>query len=300
MPVSQIWSQKSSLAAEQAAAGSFDTAMRLLHRQLGIKNFAPLKRCFLICSVAAIAICVLCLHLLWFRLPLSVDGTSLPVPTSVACQLLFLILSARREAQIWLQSHNSGKFTEALRLFLSILQTIPLVVVESRREVDEVKDLVSIVKEYVLGLKMELKRRETKDDPVRQQELAAYFTHCELQAPHLRLALLSAMGVCYKAKNLATADKFARRLLETSPVESQAKMARQVIQAAEQDRKTFRVLTAPLVLYQARKETSARSVILQSLAQTHRFAMLSISSPVNNSVSKSIPIVRFYYYLRRV
>ncbi|CAA7057516.1 unnamed protein product [Microthlaspi erraticum] len=154
MPVSQIWSQKSSLAAEQAAAGSFDTAMRLLHRQLGIKNFAPLKRCFLICSVAAIAICVL----------------------------------SRREAQIWLQSHNSGKFTEALRLFLSILQTIPLVVVESRREVDEVKDLVTIVKEYVLGLKMELKRRETKDDPVRQQELAAYFTHCELQAPHLRLA----------------------------------------------------------------------------------------------------------------
>ncbi|CAA7057517.1 unnamed protein product [Microthlaspi erraticum] len=90
-------------------------------------------------------------------------------------------------------------------------------------------------------------------------------------------------------------------------------MARQVIQAAErnmndetklnydfrnpfvicgalmfrstEDRKTFRVLTAPLVLYQARKETSARSVILQSLAQTHRFAMLSISSPVNNSDS---------------
>ncbi|CAA7028286.1 unnamed protein product [Microthlaspi erraticum] len=200
-------------------------------------------------ALAAIAICVLCLHLLWFHLPLSVDGTSLPVPTSVACQLLFMILSARREAQIWLQSHNSGKFTEALRLFLSILQTIPLVVVESRREVDEVKDCTS---------------------------------------PTARSAECN--GSCYKAKNLATADKFARRLLETSPVESQAKMARQVIQAAEQDRKTFRVLTAPLVLYQARKETSARSVILQSLAQTHRFAMLSVSSPVNNSDSVSLMI----------
>ncbi|CDY53171.1 BnaA06g40500D [Brassica napus] len=47
MPVSHIWSQKSSLAAEQAAAGSFDTAMRLLNRQLGIKNFAPLKSMFI-------------------------------------------------------------------------------------------------------------------------------------------------------------------------------------------------------------------------------------------------------------
>uniref|UniRef100_A0A0E0LYG5 Uncharacterized protein n=1 Tax=Oryza punctata TaxID=4537 RepID=A0A0E0LYG5_ORYPU len=43
IPVSQIWTQKSSLAGEHAAAGNFDTAMRLLSRQLGIKNFAPLK-----------------------------------------------------------------------------------------------------------------------------------------------------------------------------------------------------------------------------------------------------------------
>ncbi|RID60734.1 hypothetical protein BRARA_F03864 [Brassica rapa] len=130
---------------------------------------------------------------------------------------------------------TSGKLTEALRLFLSILHTIPLVVVESRSEVDEVKELVIIVKEYVLGLKMELKRRETKDDPVRQQELAAYFTHCNLQLPHLRLALFSAMGVCYKSKNLATAYNFAKRFLETNPVESQAKTARQIVQAAERN-----------------------------------------------------------------
>ncbi|KAG2705781.1 hypothetical protein I3760_05G071700 [Carya illinoinensis] len=133
---------------------------------------------------------------------------------------------------------EDGEFTEALRLFVSILHTIPLVVVESRREVDEVKELVIIVKEYVLGLQMELKRREIKDNPVRQQELAAYFTHCNLQLPHLRLALLNAMTVCYKTKNLATAANFARRLLETNPtVESQAKTARQVLQAAERNMK---------------------------------------------------------------
>lgn len=45
-PVSQIWVQKSSLAAEHAAAGYFDTAMRLLSCQLGIRNFVPLRPLF--------------------------------------------------------------------------------------------------------------------------------------------------------------------------------------------------------------------------------------------------------------
>ena len=38
------------------------------------------------------------------------------------------------------------KFSEALRLFLTILHTIPVIVVDSRREVDEVKELIGIGK----------------------------------------------------------------------------------------------------------------------------------------------------------
>ncbi|CAI9752887.1 unnamed protein product [Fraxinus pennsylvanica] len=68
--------------------------------------------------------------------------------------------------------------------------TIPFIVVETRREMDEVKELIIIVKEYVLGLQMEIKRKELTDNPIRQQELAAYFTHCKLQLPHRRLPLV--------------------------------------------------------------------------------------------------------------
>lgn len=39
----QRWRERCQLAADQAAAGAFDTCMRLLHRQLGIVNFEPLK-----------------------------------------------------------------------------------------------------------------------------------------------------------------------------------------------------------------------------------------------------------------
>ncbi|KAH7575011.1 hypothetical protein ACOSP7_005567 [Xanthoceras sorbifolium] len=237
MPVSQIWIQRSSLAAEHAAAGNFDTAMRLLNRQLGIKNFAPLKSMFLdlhsgshtyLRAFSSAPVISLAVERGWN------ESASPNVRGPPALVFNFTQLDEKLKAGY--KATTAGKFTEALRLFTTILHTIPLIVVESRREVDEVKALLDIVKEYVLGLQMELKRRELKDNPLRQQELAAYFTNCGLQPPHKRLALLNAMTVCYKAKNLATAAHFARELINTNPtIENQAKTARQVLQAAERN-----------------------------------------------------------------
>ncbi|CAI0474600.1 unnamed protein product [Linum tenue] len=236
MPVSHIWTQKSSLAAEHVAAGNFDTAMRLLHRQIGIKNFDPLKSMFLdlytgsqsyLRAISATSVVALAVER-WN------ESASPNVRGGPA--LIFSFADLEEKLKAGYKATTAGKFTEALKLFLIILHTIPLIVVETRREVDEVKELIIIVKEYVQGLQMELKRREMKNDPVRQQELAAYFTHCNLQTPHLRLALLNAMTVCYKAKNFATAANFARRLLETNPpVENHAKTARQVLAASERN-----------------------------------------------------------------
>lgn len=237
MPVSQIWVQKSSLAAEHVAAGNFDTALRLLSRQLGICNFAPLKSQFIDLHLGSHS------YLRAF--------TSAPV-ISVAVErgwtesaspnvrgppaLVFNFSQLDEKLKAGYRATTAGKFSEALRHFLAIIHTIPLIVVETRREVDEIKELIVVVKEYILGVQLELKRRELKDDPIRQQELAAYFTHCSLQPPHMRLALTSAMSVCFKAKNLSTAANFARRLLETNPSnENQARQARQVLQAAERN-----------------------------------------------------------------
>ncbi|XP_047324554.1 coatomer subunit alpha-1-like [Impatiens glandulifera] len=235
MPVSQIWTQKSSLAAEHAAAGHFDTAMRLLSRQLGIRNFGPMKPMFLDLHFGSHS------HLRAFSsapiISLAIErGWSENASPNVRGppSLIFNFSQLEEKLKAGYTATTGGKFSEALRVFLNIFHTIPLIVVESRREVDEVKELINIVKEYVLGLKMEVKRKEIKDDLVRQQELAAYFTHCKLQMPHLRLALQNAMTVCFKAKNFATAFSFSRRLLETNPTnDKQVKMARQVLQASE-------------------------------------------------------------------
>ncbi|CAN0878256.1 Coatomer subunit alpha-1 [Linum grandiflorum] len=245
LPVSQIWIQKSSLAAEHVAAGNFDTAMRLLQRQIGIKNFTPLKPFFLdlhsgshsyLRAVPAASVVSIALER-WNESESKSKSRNPPA-------LVFSFAQMEEKLKAGYKAVTSGKFTEALKLFVAILHAIPLIVVETRREVDEVKELIMVVKEYVLGLRMELKRREMKnEDPIRQQELAAYFTHCKLQTPHLRLALLNAMSVCYKAKNFATAANFARRLLETNPpAENQAKTARQVLQASEKNMSDATVL----------------------------------------------------------
>ena len=42
------------------------------------------------------------------------------------------------------------------------------------------KELIRIGKEYVMGLQMEVNIKKFKVDVVRQQELAAYFTYCNL------------------------------------------------------------------------------------------------------------------------
>lgn len=83
------------------------------------------------------------------------------------------------------------------------------------------RDTVVSAREYLLGVSIELERRRVaQDEPDnvrRQLELAAYFAHCQLQPPHMQIALRSAIGAFAKANNHATAAKFARRLLELNP-----------------------------------------------------------------------------------
>jgi coatomer protein complex subunit alpha (xenin) len=80
---------------------------------------------------------------------------------------------------------------------------------------------VTSAREYLLGVSIELERRrvvEQEPDNLRRNlELAAYFTHCQLQPPQLQIALRSAIGAFAKANNQAHAARFAKRLLELNP-----------------------------------------------------------------------------------
>jgi coatomer protein complex subunit alpha (xenin) len=81
---------------------------------------------------------------------------------------------------------------------------------------NDVKKVISECREYLFGIAIEKERKET-NDPKRSIELAAYFTHCNLQTVHLQLAIRLAMVQAFKMKNYGTASKFAERLLEQGP-----------------------------------------------------------------------------------
>ncbi|KAI7840084.1 hypothetical protein COHA_006214 [Chlorella ohadii] len=220
------WQTKCHLAAEQVAAGAFDTAMRLLTRQAGIVNFEPLKPYFMEVYQGSQAVLPALPGLPSLTAALDRGWDSQAAKQEPSAPALEQLKKAYRTV-------TEGKFSEALRLFNAILHIVPLLVVASRKEADEMRELVSIARDYNIALRIELKRREIKDDPRRIAELAAYFTHCNLQRVHLALSLRSAMSVFFKLKNYNTCATFCRRLLELQPDEKMAAQARQVLAACE-------------------------------------------------------------------
>jgi len=91
----------------------------------------------------------------------------------------------------------------------------------------------------VSGLQMELFRKDLPKEKVEDQkrscELAAYFTHCSLDAVHLILTLRTAMNLTFKLKNYKSASSFARRLLELGPKADMAQQTRKLLQVCEKN-----------------------------------------------------------------
>jgi coatomer protein complex subunit alpha (xenin) len=115
---------------------------------------------------------------------------------------------------------TSGRFPDAIDIFR---QTIYMAIfamdlAQQPQELEEVQRIIVACREYILGLSMELARKDLpKEDPeviARNMELAAYFTRCQLQPIHLTLSLRSAMSLAYKIKNFAMASTFAKRLIQ--------------------------------------------------------------------------------------
>ncbi|KAF8438071.1 coatomer WD associated region-domain-containing protein [Boletus edulis BED1] len=234
----ELWVRNSPFAADHVAAGSFDTAMQLLNRQFGVVNFAPLKQPYLHVYRSSHAY----VSPLPSLPPLQVHIRRNPSETSPGRVLPVVVRSlpsVRTELSEGFRSVSGNKLPEAQAVFRSVLQTLLLVVVSSDEEAKEWRDTVISAREYLLGVSIELERRRVaQDEPDnvrRQLELAAYFTHCQLQPPHMQIALRSAIGAFAKANNHATAAKFARRLLDLNPDPKIVAQARQRIAAGDRN-----------------------------------------------------------------
>lgn len=211
------WVSGSSHAADHVAAGSFETAMQLLNRQIALVNFEPLQPkfvgvfCGAVTALPGMALAPSMLVPLQ-RTP-ATDAKGLP---AICLKLPWLIDTLKAAYKHF----HMGNFPESLESFQTIVHGIPLVVTASRSESSEAKELLEISREYITAIRLKMAITAVGDDAVRATELSAYFTHCNLQPGHLFLALRQAMVSAFRIKNYITAASFAQRLLELPEVSS--------------------------------------------------------------------------------
>ncbi|CAI4229923.1 unnamed protein product [Auanema sp. JU1783] len=228
----------SRLVADHIAAGSFESAARLLKDQLGIINLEPFRNVFI--ARYALSRCA------FEALPGS--GTSFAYPLRnwqeavgknglPAISVRLSDLASRLQQCYHLTT--AGKFAEVIVRLRKILLLAPLLVVNSKQEVAEAEQLIEICREYLVGLLLESARKDLpKTDAqgvLRNAEMAAYFTHCNLQPVHRILTLRSAANVFFKLKQMKTCASLCRRLLELGPKADLAETVRKMLAVAERD-----------------------------------------------------------------
>ncbi|KAL3194898.1 hypothetical protein MRX96_045810 [Rhipicephalus microplus] len=234
---SQQWVNNSKLAVDHVLAGSFESAFRLLHDQVGAVVFEPLRPLFMATFARSRTAFqglpeLPCLYGHPLRNWRDASSAKSALP-AIGCKLSDLL----DRLQVCYQLTTSGKFSEAVEKFRALLLSVLLLAVDTRQEMAEAQQLIEVCREYILGLSLETERKalpkETLDQQKRACEMAAYFTHCNLQPVHQILTLRTALNLFFKLKNYKTAASFGRRLLELGPRPDVASQTRKILQACD-------------------------------------------------------------------
>ena len=146
----QMWANNSALPMDHIVAGSFESACRLLHDQVGVVNFEPYKQHFMTNYARS--------RTSFPALPLLPSLTGYPQSNwkeagpknglpAVGLKLNELV----QRLQTCYKLTSSGKFKEAIENFRSILLSIPLLVVDTKADEAEAQQLRDICCNYLIG-----------------------------------------------------------------------------------------------------------------------------------------------------
>jgi len=240
IPLTQAWLSQSKSPVDHFLAGSFESAFRLLNEKYGIANFEPIKPFVLklysrsrVSYQALSYMPSLLVHPSRSSEPQK-DNKKPPVQLPLIVYKLTTLINQLQQAY---QLTTQAKFSEAVERFRTLLYGTLFVLTENESDSAELTQLVNICREYILGLNLELERKALgKDVPNRSRrncEMAAYFTHCNLQPIHSILTLRAAMNLFFKQNYFQNAKSFASRLLELGPKADVVELARKVQVASE-------------------------------------------------------------------
>eukprot|EP00796_Vickermania_ingenoplastis_P004428 gene4428-3227_t len=227
-PIGSGWVTRSHEPAYHIAAGSFDTALSILQKQICICNPEPLKPIILKLWSSVNAA----------RPSWTVPSTSYTLTSArdeLPCSpaLPNMIGMMKDKLKQGFQLFVTGKFGEGLECFKSVLHLAVFSAPESDSERASLKELISQASEYARALSLQIHLKSEDPNSPTALALALYFTHFQLLRPHLVLALSQAMTKSFKKKNFRTAAGVARRLLDQEPPQAKADQATAIIYEAE-------------------------------------------------------------------
>ncbi|KZZ89759.1 coatomer subunit alpha [Ascosphaera apis ARSEF 7405] len=212
-----LWPRNSPLAADHVAAGSFETAMQLLNRQVGAVNFEPLKPRFMEIYQASKTYLPATPGLppLVNYVRRTVDETDPRRILPVIPHDLDTIINV--DLQEGYAAMRANKLEDGVAIFRRVLHTLLVNVVTSSDDAEKVDHIIDTAREYILAMSIELERRalgtDTPEKLKRSLELAAYFTVPKLEMAHKQLALMAAMKFHFTNKNYSSALNFANQMI---------------------------------------------------------------------------------------
>ena len=224
------WTRNSPIAADHVAGGSFESAMALLHRQVGAVAFAPLRPRFMEVYRASRTFLPATAGLppLANYVRRTVEATDLRrVLPAIPRDLDALVAGDLAEGHA---AMKANRLEDCARVFRRLLHALLVGAVGSQAQVAEAKRLIGTAAEYVVAVAVELERRgtgeESEEGAKRNIELAAYFTIPKLEVVHRQLALMAALRVAMKHKNYSTALSFANRVIANGVVAKHVEQVR--------------------------------------------------------------------------
>lgn len=142
IPESELWVRNSPLAADHVAAGSFETAMALLNRQVGAVNFAPLKPLFLAIYRSSRLYLPGAPSLPPLSIPLRRNADHAEPRSVLPVATLSLQSITSGELRAAYTAFQKAKFSDAATIFRSILHSLLLVVTSTAAQAAEVSSSV--------------------------------------------------------------------------------------------------------------------------------------------------------------
>jgi coatomer protein complex subunit alpha (xenin) len=207
------WLRNAKTPAVYVAAGAFEQAASLLNKQVGVGNFEPLRARFMEVYQSS-----------KLYLPGIDDLPSMPdyirhdndeEDPKKFRPYIPGFSTLEDQLAVGFKYFKDNELEKAIAQFRSIIYTIAVITVDDEDEEAKCKDILTLCREYILGLSIELSRRSLgPEDVKRNLELAAYFTKAQLQNAHRLNALQVAMTNSFKNKNFASASYFAEEFLK--------------------------------------------------------------------------------------